>query len=80
MFEYTYENLKRITQTEQGKKLIAEVKSFYDELYAGSPIPVTNYSYYKLIYKTGDRDCFQEIYYERRARFCFRGAPHSPKR
>ena len=71
MFEYTYENLKRITQTEQGKKLIAEVKSFYDELYAGSPIPVTNYSYYKLIYKTGDRDCFQKIYYERRARFCY---------
>lgn len=71
MFEYTYENLKRMAQTEQGKKLIAEVKPFYDELYAGSPIPVTNYSYYKLIYKTGDRDCFQKIYYERRARLCY---------
>ena len=71
MLLYTYENLKRNAETDQGKKLVAEVKSVYDELYKNTPIPVTNYSYYKLIYKTGDRDCYQKIYYERRARLCY---------
>lgn len=71
MFEYTYGNLKRIAQTENGKKLIGEVKTAYETLYKGVSIPVTNYSYYKLIYQTGDRDSYQAIYYDRRKRFCY---------
>ena len=69
MFLYNYENLKRITQTENGKKLISEVENVYNSLFKDKPIPVTNYSYQKLIYKTGNRDLFQRIYYDRRKRF-----------
>ena len=71
MFEYTYENLTRIAKTENGAKLIAEVKSSYEAEYKNVPMPATNYSYYKLIYQTGDRDSYQKIYYDRRKRFCY---------
>ncbi len=71
MFEYNYENLKRITKTENGKKLIDEVEKAYTLLYKNKPITTTNYSYYTLIYKNGNRELWQEIYYERRKRLCY---------
>jgi len=69
MFLYNYENLKKATETENGKKLISGVEKVYNELYKDKPIPTTNYSYQKLIYKTGNRDLHQYIYYQRRKRF-----------
>jgi hypothetical protein len=71
MYEYNYENLKRITKTENGKKLICEVEKAYSHLYGDKPIPVTNYSYQKQIYTTGNRELWQEIFFERRKRLCY---------
>ena len=71
MYEYNYENLKRITQTENGKKLIDEVEKAYSLLYKNKPITVTNYSFQKQIYTTGNRELWQEIFYERRKRLCY---------
>ena len=71
MYEYNYENLKRITQTENGKKLIDEVEKAYSLLYKNKPITVTNYSLQKQIYTTGNRELWQDIYFERRKRLCY---------
>ena len=71
MLLYNYENLKRIAQTENGKKLIEQVKIAYDKLYKDVPIPLIPYSYYKLICKNGNRDMFQRAYYEKRKRLCY---------
>ncbi|MBE5737624.1 MAG: hypothetical protein E7348_04405 [Clostridiales bacterium] len=69
MFLYNYDNLKAITQTENGKKLISEVEKIYNKYFKNEPIPTTDYSLQKLIYKTGNRDLHQRIYYLRRKRF-----------
>ena len=69
MYVYTYENLKKAIDTENGKKIVQATKNVYEKLFKDKPIPVTNYSYYKLIYKDGNRDKHQAIYYERRRRF-----------
>lgn len=69
MFLYNYENLKRITQTENGKKVIEGVKAAYDNLYKDVPIVANHYSYFKLIYKNGNRDLYQKNYNDRRKRF-----------
>ena len=69
MFLYNYDNLKAVTQTENGKKLINEVEKVYNKLFKDQPIPTTDYSLQKLIYKTGNRDLHQRIYYLRRKRF-----------
>ena len=71
MFLYTYENLKRITQTESGKRLLDGIKVAYDKLYKDVPILTNSYSYFKLIYKNGNRDLYQKLYYDRRKRFSY---------
>ena len=69
MLLYNYENLKKAIETENGKKLVAEVEKVYNELFKDKEIPTTNYAYQKLIYQTGNRDLYQYIYYLRRKRF-----------
>ena len=71
MFLYTYEKLKAITQTENGKKVIEGVKSAYEKLYKDVPILTNSYSYFKLIYKNGNRDLYQKLYYDRRKRLSY---------
>ena len=71
MFLYTYDELKRITQTAQGKKLVDEARKAYETQFRGKPIIVNDYRAFKLIYQTGNRDDYQKNYYERRKRFSF---------
>lgn len=71
MFLYSYDALKRATRSENGIKLINEVEKAYSLLYKDKPITVTNYSYQKQIYTTGNRELWQEIYFERRKRLCY---------
>ena len=68
MYYYSYENLKRITQTEAGKEIVNEFERVYNENYANVPIPVINYSYVKLFYQNGDRKLHESIYFDRRKR------------
>ena len=53
MYYYSYENLKRITETENGKEIVKHFESMYNENYENVPIPVINYSYVKLFYQNG---------------------------
>jgi hypothetical protein len=71
MFLYNYNELKRITKTNNGKKLIEEVEKAYTALYKNKPITATNYSYQKQIYTTGNRELWQDIFFERRKRLCY---------
>ena len=71
MFLYNYETLKKITQTENGKKMIDGVKAAYEKLYKDVPVVANPYSYFKLIYKNGNRDLYQKLYYDRRKRFSY---------
>lgn len=65
MFSYAYENLKRITQTETGKKIVAFYRAEYEKKYLGTLPPQLRYSDYKLIYINGDRSKYQTVYYEK---------------
>ena len=68
MLLYTYENLKPLVKTELGQKLIEETRKIYEKEFGGKPVPATDYSTFKRIYQTGDRDGYQAIYYNRRRR------------
>ncbi len=68
MFSYSYDNLKRIVETEQGKAFIATIKKQYDEKYADKPIYALEYSQFKRFYIDGDRSSFQAQYFDRRKR------------
>jgi len=71
MFLYSYDALKLATRSANGKKLIDEIERHYIKFYKDKPITPTNYSYQKLIYKNGNRELWQEIYFERRKRLCY---------
>ena len=68
MFSYSYDNLKKIVETEQGKAFVATIKKQYDEKYADRPIYALEYSQFKRFYIDGDRTSFQNQYFERRRR------------
>ena len=68
MFSYSYDNLKRIVETQQGKAFVATIKEQYDEKYADRPIYALEYSQFKRFYIDGDRTSFQNQYFERRRR------------
>lgn len=68
MFSYSYDNLKRIVETEQGKAFIADAEKKYKETYAGQPIRALDYSQFKRFYIDGDRSGFQSQYFDRRKR------------
>ena len=38
MYCYSYDNVKRIMQTEKGKQLVEQAKALYNEKFAGEPI------------------------------------------
>ena len=71
MYNYGYDNLKRIVNTEKGKKIVEFYKTEYENKYLGKPITPLNYSDYKLIYINGNRDEYQKVYYERVNRLMF---------
>ena len=68
MFSYSYDNLKRIVETEHGKAFDAKIKKQYDEKYADRPIYALEYSQFKRFYIDGDRSSFQAQYFDRRRR------------
>ena len=68
MFDYSYENLKRIAQTEKGKQIVEQAKEIYEKEYANKPILALNYSYQKLFIIDGNRNKFEAMYFERRKR------------
>lgn len=68
MYCYSYDNLKRIIQTEEGRKVVKNFERIYNENYANVPIPTINYSYVKLFYQDGNRKKHESIYFERRKR------------
>lgn len=68
MYYYEYSNMQRITQTENGKKVVANFQKIYEEKYANEPISVLNYAYYKDFYLKGERTNYEKIYFNRRER------------
>ena len=62
MLLYTYENLKPLVKTELGQKLIEETRKIYEKEFGGKPVPATDYSTFKRIYQTGDRDGYFRDY------------------
>ncbi len=71
MFNYSYENLKRVAETEKGKAFLEQVEREYLSRYDGKVIPANNYSLIKLYYKEGDREQFEKQYFEKRNRLNF---------
>ena len=71
MFSYSYKNLKRIIQTENGKKIFKKYEEEYEKNYKGKEIECLKYSDYKLIYINGDRERYQKRYYEKIKRLAF---------
>ncbi len=68
MLLYSYENLKRITETEAGKKVVNDFERIYKENYENVSIPTINYSYAKLIYQNGNRNQYEKLYFDKRKR------------
>lgn len=68
MYEYTYNRLHRIAQTEKGARLIVQAKTSYEENFSDKPIVALNYSYQKLYYQNGNRSKHETLYFERRKR------------
>ncbi|MBE7100851.1 MAG: hypothetical protein E7364_04500 [Clostridiales bacterium] len=68
MFSYSYDNLKRIVETERGKAFVTDVEKAYKENYADKPIFALDYSQFKRFYIDGDRSGFQSQYFDRRKR------------
>lgn len=71
MNKYSYDNLVKYVNTEVGKQFLGEIKKIYERDFANRPILDIKYSYYKLIYINGDRDKFQNMYYDRRNRMMY---------
>ncbi len=71
MFSYSYENLKRVAETEKGRAFLEQVEREYLSRYDGKVIPANNYSLIKLYYKEGDRGQFEKQYFEKRNRLNF---------
>lgn len=68
MFAYNYENLRRIAQSESGKRLIEALKNEYERDYKDKPIYAFDYSKFKRFYIDGNRIEFQKEYFSRRRR------------
>ena len=68
MFSYSYENLVRIANTEQGKAWLNKVEEGYKERFQGKPIYALEYSQFKRFYIDGDRTSYQSQYFARRTR------------
>lgn len=68
MFDYSYENLRRITQTEKGKQIIEQAKVIYEEEYSDKPILALNYTHQKRYIIDGNRRTFEKAYFARRDR------------
>lgn len=68
MFSYSYDNMKRISETERGKSFMAMLESEYIERYKDKPIYALDYSKFKRFYVDGNRNEFEEEYFDRRKR------------
>ncbi|MBE6618816.1 MAG: hypothetical protein E7626_03395 [Ruminococcaceae bacterium] len=53
MNDYSYDNLKRILETERGRKLVAQIKEGYSELFEGKPIERPSYADFMHIFDEG---------------------------
>ena len=68
MYIYSYENLKRLTQTENGKKSLDECKAYYEENFKDTPIHNLPFTAYKEFFLSGNRKLYETPYFARRAR------------
>ena len=68
MFAYNYEDLRRIAQSESGKRLMQALKNEYERDYQDKPIYALDYSKFKRFYIDGNRISFQKEYFSRRRR------------
>ena len=68
MYCYSYDNVKRIMQTEKGKQLVEQAKALYNEKFAGEPIAPLNYAYQKMFAEGGNRNLHETLYFLRRQR------------
>ncbi len=69
MYCYNYEDLRKMSKTEEGIKVFEEAKETYDKFYKDVPVQTFNYSLIKLYYQTGDRKQHERIVFDRRRRF-----------
>ncbi len=68
MYCYNYKDLQASTKTEKGKEYIAKIKELYEQRFQDKPITVLSHAYAKLYYQTGNRQKYQEQYFDRRQR------------
>lgn len=69
-YRYSYDNLKKILQTERGENFIKSVETRYKAQFENKPIQSLTYSKFKLIHTTGNRSFYEKEYFERRSRLC----------
>lgn len=65
MYDYSYDNLKRIIQTKEGEDIFNRAERLYKKTYANKPVNPLSYSDYKLVYKNGDRIKYETAYFDR---------------
>lgn len=68
MSVYSYENLKKLTQTKNGEQFINAFKKYYNKNYKNLPIYSLPFSAFKLFYSVGDRETYEIPYFQRRDR------------
>ena len=68
MYCYSYDNVKRIMQTENGRQLLEQAKALYNEKFKDKPILPLNYSYQKMFSLNGNRVLHETMYFLRRQR------------
>lgn len=68
MYCYEYSALKKITETERGKKFIENLEREYRESYKDKPILAMTYAYVKDYYREGNRRKHEREYFDRRQR------------
>lgn len=71
MYDYSYENLKRILETKNGEDIFNRAEKRYKETYADKPTLPPSYRNYKLIYKNGDRVKYEAEFFDRISRLAF---------
>lgn len=69
MYCYSYKILKEISKSPQGKKIVQDFETVYNQQYSNKELPPYRYSYIKSYYQDGNRARHEKIYLERRNRF-----------
>ena len=68
MYCYNYKDLQASTKTQKGKEYIEKIREIYEQKFQDKPITVLSHAYAKLYYQTGNRQKYQDGYFDRRQR------------